>query len=212
VATQGGLRERKKQQTRQLIFEAAHKLFLKKGFDGVSVAEIARAADVSEVTVFNYFPAKEDLFYGGMVFFEEELIESVRSRPKGESVLKAFRHRLLVRADRLATKQSTEAISRAAQIIPASPSLVAREREIADRYTTRLAELLAEETGAGVGDIVAVSVASALMSTHRALVNHVRGRVRGGLRGDRLVEEYRTQVRRAFARLERGLGDYDLKP
>ena len=212
MAVQGGLRERKKQQTRQLIFESAHKLFLKKGFDGVSVAEIARAADVSEVTVFNYFPAKEDLFYGGMVFFEEELIESVRSRPKGESVLKAFRHRLLVGADRLATKQSTEAISRAAQVIPASTSLLAREREIADRYTTRLAELLAEETGAGAGDIVAVSVASALMTTHRALVNHVRGRVRGGLRGDRLVEEYRTQVRRAFARLERGLGDYDVKP
>jgi len=146
------------------------------------------------------------------VFFEEELIESVRSRPKGESVLKAFRHRLLVGADRLATKQSTEAISRAAQVIPASPSLLAREREIADRYTTRLAELLAEETGAGAGDIVAVSVASALMTTHRALVSHVRGRVRGGLRGDRLVEEYRTQVRRAFARLERGLGDYDVKP
>jgi len=49
-------------------------------------------------------------------------------------------------------------------------------------------------------------------TTHRALVKHVRGRVRGGLRGDRLGAEYRTQVRRAFARLERGLGDYDVKP
>src|SRR6267378_1798538 len=122
MASPVGLRERKKQQTRQLIFEAARRLFEEKGFDRVTVAEIARAADVSEVTVFNYFSTKEDLFYGGMQFFEEELIEAVRSRPKGEPALKAFRRTLLARADRLATKQSAEAISRAARAIPASPS------------------------------------------------------------------------------------------
>src|SRR2546429_57443 len=93
MASVPGLRERKKQQTRQQIFDAASRLFEAKGFDRVSVAEIARAADVSEVTVFNYFPTKEDLFYGGMEFFEEQLIESVRSRPKGEPAVKAFRRR-----------------------------------------------------------------------------------------------------------------------
>ena len=91
MSTVVGLRERKKQQTRQQIFEVARGLFDKKGFDRVSVAEIARAANVSEVTVFNYFPTKEDLFYGGMEFFEEQLVESVRHRPKGESAVKAFR-------------------------------------------------------------------------------------------------------------------------
>ncbi len=75
MASRPGLRERKKEQTRQLIFDAARKLFEAKGFDGVSVAEVARAADVSEVTVFNYFSTKEDLFYGGMQFFEEVLID-----------------------------------------------------------------------------------------------------------------------------------------
>ncbi len=209
--SQGGLRERKKQQTRQLIFEAARSLFDAKGFDRVSVADVARAADVSEVTVFNYFSTKEDLFYGGMQFFEEELIESVRSRPKGEPALKAFRRTLLAGADRLATKQSADAISRAAHAIPASPSLAARERGIVERYTARLAELLAEETGAEPGDVVPISVAGALMTTHRALVSHVRGRVLAGLRGERLAEEYRAQARRAFARLERGLGDYAVK-
>src|SRR5207247_584059 len=101
MASVPGLRERKKQQTRQQIFGAASRLFEAKGFDRVSVAEIARAADVSEVTVFNYFPTKEDLFYGGMEFFEEQLIESVRSRPKGEPAVKAFRRRLLAGAGRL---------------------------------------------------------------------------------------------------------------
>jgi len=81
-----GLRARKKQRTRQLIFEAAQRLFGERGFEAVSVAEIARAADVSEVTVFNYFPTKEDLFYGGMTDFEESLLEAVRTRRRGEAV------------------------------------------------------------------------------------------------------------------------------
>ena len=211
MAATVGLRERKKQQTRQQIFEAARGLFEKKGFDRVSVAEIARAADVSEVTVFNYFPTKEDLFYGGMEFFEEELIESVRSRPKGDSAVKAFRRRLLVGADRLESKPSAEAILKAAQLVSASPSLVAREREIVERFTARLAELLAQETGADAEDVEPLTVASALMATHRALVGYVRRRVLAGRRGARLAEEYRSQARRAFARLERGLADYAVK-
>ena len=211
MASTVGLRERKKQQTRQQIFEAARGLFEKKGFDRVSVAEIARAADVSEVTVFNYFPTKEDLFYGGMEFFEEQLIESVRSRPKGDSAVKAFRRRLLVGADRLESKPTAEAILKAAQLVSASPSLVAREREIVERFTARLAELLAQETGADAEDVEPLTVASALMATHRALVGYVRRRVLAGRRGARLAEEYRSQARRAFARVERGLADYAVK-
>src|SRR5437660_12307143 len=146
MASRPGLRERKKEQTRQLIFGVARRLFENKGFDGVSVAEVARAADVSEVTVFNYFATKEDLFYGGMQFFEEVLIESVRGRPKGEPALKAFRRTLLSGADRLATRESADAISRAARAIPASPSPEALEREIVERHTKRLAELRCEDS------------------------------------------------------------------
>src|SRR5438552_11652124 len=140
VVAEVGLRERKKQQTRELIAEAARRLFADRGFDQVTVAEVARAADVSEVTVFNYFPTKEDLLYGGMEFFEEQLIEAVRSRPKGESAVKAFRRRLLAGAERLETKQTADAILKGAQLISASPSLVAREREIVERFTAGLAE------------------------------------------------------------------------
>jgi AcrR family transcriptional regulator len=208
MASPVGLRERKKRQTRQQIFEAARILFQEKGFDRVSVAEIARAADVSEVTVFNYFPSKEDLFYGGMQFFEEELIEAVRNRPPGETVLKAFRRRLLAGADRLELKESAEAIKQAAHIVSGSPSLVGRERQVVERYIARLAELLAAETGADPDDVEPMTVASALMSAHRALVAYVRARVLAGHRGPRLAEEYRSQARRAFTRLERGLGNY----
>src|SRR5947207_12129331 len=125
MAVQAGLRERKKQQTRQLIFDAAQRLFRAKGFERVSVAEIARAAEVSEVTVFNYFPTKEDLFYGGMQFFEEDLLEAVRSRPRGESAIKAFRRRLLDGTDALGSKERIAAITQAGDAVSASPSLVA---------------------------------------------------------------------------------------
>src|ERR671930_2380372 len=90
VTAELGLRERKKQQTRQLIADTARRLFAERGFEAVTVAEVARAADVSEATVFNYFPTKEDLFYSGMEAFEEELLSTIRRREPGESVLGAF--------------------------------------------------------------------------------------------------------------------------
>jgi AcrR family transcriptional regulator len=62
-AMESGRRERKKRQTRQVISDVATTLFLERGFDAVTVAEVARAADVAVQTVFNHFPAKEDLFF-----------------------------------------------------------------------------------------------------------------------------------------------------
>src|SRR4029450_10173735 len=85
-----GLRERKKLQTRQLIAETARRLFAERGFESVTVADVARAADVSEATVFNYFPPRENLFYSGLEAFEEELLTAIRERDSGESVLTAF--------------------------------------------------------------------------------------------------------------------------
>src|SRR5919201_3978344 len=85
-----GLRERKKQRTRELIAESARRLFAERGFERVSVAEIARAAEVSEQTVCNYFPTKEDLVYWRLASFEEELLAAIRGRGGGGSVPQAF--------------------------------------------------------------------------------------------------------------------------
>ena len=199
-----GLRERKKQQTRQEIFEASQRLFARHGFDTVTVAAIAREADVSEMTVFNYFPTKEDLFYAGMQFFEQQLVDAVRNRPRGESALKAFRRRVLEGASNLDAGERADAILRGGRIIASSPSLQARERQIVDEYTRRLAELLP-------GGIEAQVAAAAMMATHRALVEHIRERVKAGRRGPGLAEDFRTQARRAFARLEKGLSGYAVK-
>jgi AcrR family transcriptional regulator len=212
VAAEAGLRERKKQQTRELIADVARRLFADRGFDAVTVAQVARAANVSEVTVFNYFPTKEDLFYGGMQFFEEKLLDAVRERAPGESVLEAFRRPVLEGLKRLAATERAEVIAVAGNLISASPALEAHEREIVAGYTRRLAEQLAEEAGAKAGDVEAIGVASALMGVQRALVGYVRSSILAGRRGPKLVTDARSQAVRGFARLEKGLADYGRKP
>lgn len=211
MGAEPGLRERKKQRTRQAIAEAAHRLFLERGFDAVTVAEVAREADVSEGTVFNYFKTKEDLFYGQMEVFEAELVTAVRGRRPGESALSAFRRFVLERSARLGEHDAADVIASAARVIDASPSLQAREREVVARATDELATLLAEETGAAPGDPEAAAAASALLGAQRALVVHVRAQVAAGRRGPALSADVRLQGRRAFGRLERGLGDYAVK-
>ena len=84
AATTEGLRERKKRQTREAIAQAAMAPVRRStGFDAVTVADVARAADVSEKTVFNYFPAKEDLVLHGGEERRAALIEAIRTRARG---------------------------------------------------------------------------------------------------------------------------------
>src|SRR3954470_23180200 len=133
-----GLRERKKQQTRELIAETARRLFSERGFEAVTVAEIARAADVSTQTVFNYFPTKEDLVYWRLESFEEELLSSIRDRPAGEPVLTAFGR--FVRAPRgmlgSPDPETRERLAGVTRMIVESPSLLAREQQIFAGYTS----------------------------------------------------------------------------
>src|SRR5438874_1373308 len=147
-----GLRERKKERTRELIADTARRLFLDRGFEAVTVAEIARTSDVSEKTVFNYFPAKEDLFYSRLEAFEDEMLEAVRARERGESVLDAFRRFVLQPRGVLAIEsgkdgaEATERLLTITRVITESPALLAREREVFACYTASLAALIARET------------------------------------------------------------------
>jgi AcrR family transcriptional regulator len=207
MSAEPGLRERKKQQTRQLIAATALGLFADRGFDRVTVAEVARQADVSEATVFNYFPTKEDLVYSGMEAFVAALLEAVRNRGPGVSVLTVFR-RLMVEPRGLLAAEDPEAsrqFATIARIISDSPALLAREQQTFDRYTRSLAELIAEETGAQPGDVQPWVVANALTGVHRALVEYVRRQVLAGWHGPRLRRAVRSQGEQALAALERGL-------
>src|SRR3569833_1914680 len=86
-----GLREAKKLATRQQIAGVAMRLFVQRGFDHVTVAEVAAEAGVSEKTVFNYFPTKEDIFFDEVPERMRALADGIRNRPGEETVLHALR-------------------------------------------------------------------------------------------------------------------------
>jgi AcrR family transcriptional regulator len=214
MTAQLGLRERKKQRTRQLLSETARRLFSERGFEQVSIAEIAREAEVSEQTVFNYFPSKEDLVYSGLETFESQLIAAIHERPAGQTVIAAFGDFVLEPRGLFAAQDDAAAreLIAVTRMIAASPALLAREQQIFARYTDTLAQLIAEETGARAGDLRPYVVANALLGVHRALIGYVRERLDARATDRRLLAR---QVRRrgedALALLSDGLGDYAAK-
>jgi AcrR family transcriptional regulator len=209
-----GLRERKKQRTRQLLSGTARRLFGERGFEQVSIAEIAREAEVSEQTVFNYFPSKEDLVYSGLETFEQQLLAAIRERPPRQTVIAAFGDFILEPRGLLAATDEAAARELVAvtRMIAASPALLARERQIFARYTDALAQLIAEETGSRAGDPRPYVVANALIGVHRALIAYVRERLDTGASDRRrLAREVRRRGENALALLADGLGDYAAK-
>jgi AcrR family transcriptional regulator len=87
----GGLREQKKAQARAAMADAAADLFGRHGYADVAMAQIARAAGVSEQTLYNYFPTKESLVFDRADRFETALLQVVAGRPEATSPVEAFR-------------------------------------------------------------------------------------------------------------------------
>jgi AcrR family transcriptional regulator len=212
-----GLRERKKEQTRQLIAETAWRLFADRGFEQVTVAEVARQAQVAVATVFNYFPTKEDLFYHRLEAFGARLVDAISTRTAGEPVLVAFRRYLLESGGLLAQVeagdlQALERLRTVNRVIAASPALLAREQQAIARTTDALAVLLAAETAGPADDVTAQVVANSLIGVQRALVEYTRRRLLADAEPARLAADVRRLGQRAFTLLEHGLGDYAATP
>ncbi|HTZ27139.1 MAG TPA: TetR family transcriptional regulator [Streptosporangiaceae bacterium] len=212
-----GLRELKKEQTRQLIADTAWRLFADRGFDQVSVAEVAREARVAEATVYNYFGTKEDLFYWRLEVFGTRLAEAVRTRPLGEPALAAFRRALLADGGLLARVEAGDAraldqIRMINQLITGSPALLAREQQALNQATSLLAGVLAADTRAAPGDLSPQIAAHALIGVHRTLLDYVRSRIQTDDNPAGLAAEIRKLTADAFELLEQGLRDYAAKP
>jgi AcrR family transcriptional regulator len=209
MADELGLRERKKQATRGRITAVALALFDEHGFDKVPVSWVAREAEVSEATVFNYFPTKEDLVYAGMEAYEGDLLEAVRGRPKGTSVVSAFREHVLQPRGALASADPAlvEQIAVTARVVAGSSALQAREQQIVDRATGELADLVAAERRPGIGDMESWVVANALMGVSRAAIRVAHTGACEGWSARRIARAVVTRARRSFAVLEQGLPD-----
>ncbi|MFD5054715.1 TetR/AcrR family transcriptional regulator [Streptomyces tendae] len=148
-----GLRERKKRQTRQYISDVATGLFLERGFEAVTVAEVADAANVSVNTVYNYFPAKEDLFLDRSKGVVDRLSRWVRGRRDGESaayaVLRELRDEVESVSPRVGLMDGYAAFMK---VVHESPALRSRMWAIGQEVLVNLEETLREETGAPAED------------------------------------------------------------
>ncbi|WP_410877287.1 TetR/AcrR family transcriptional regulator [Nocardia sp. A7] len=208
--TQQGLRARKKQQTRQQISDRATELFLARGFDRVTIAEVAAAADVAKMTVTNYFPRKEDLALDLGEVYIDQLAAIVRERAPGQSALAALRDAYLtaVAAHSQLIGFSGEPFAR---MIADSPALTARVREFHDDRQAALAATLAAETGADPGDITARVAAAQLAGVQRVLFDEVSRRTLDGESNAEIAAALTRDAEIAFDALEPGLGNYAVR-
>ncbi|MGW0480733.1 TetR/AcrR family transcriptional regulator [Nonomuraea sp. NPDC003214] len=176
-----GLRERKKRQTRQRISEVAIGLFVARGFDHVTVADVAAAAEVSVNTVYNYFPVKEDLVLPPDQASPRRLADIVRERPPGTGAAGAILGRLRQEVrDRDRKLGLTGGFGRVFEMMRAAPTLTARLEDLGRRMTDELAATLAEETGAAPGDPLPRVVAWQLGSFHAMVFAEIGRRTAGG--------------------------------
>ena len=190
-----GLRERKKQETRDRISGVATGLFLERGFDAVSVAEVAEAAGVSKMTVFNYFPRKEDMFFDRGPEFVEMITEAVRGRPAGRPPVEALRDLVLRLFDQrhpLAGFQ--DAMTAFWAVVLGSPALRARVREAIEEGESLVAELFAE-----AGDERRARMTAALVTAaYRACYVDAARRIMAGEPAESFAAEQRARVARCF--------------
>jgi AcrR family transcriptional regulator len=140
-----GLRERKKQATRLALHEAALRLVGERGLDGVSVDDIAAAADVSPRTFFNYFSSKDDAVVGLDPAMAEVQAETFLARPAEESPVQALR--AIAREQAVGMAEDPELWPLRLRVIESNPVLVARLAAAFGRSERALAEAVARRTG-----------------------------------------------------------------
>nr|WP_243851407.1 TetR/AcrR family transcriptional regulator [Modestobacter marinus] len=202
------LREQRRQRTREAIVDAAAELFAERGFDHVSVLQIAQRAGVVEKTVFNHFPVKEGLVFEADPPMRAALLDAVRRRPAGESAAAAAGGFVVVAVSQLGSPAAAEGVAEMARIIRGSRTLQAREREILGALTDTLAEQITLETRAAPGDLEPWLAANAVLGLYSALLELARDRVLAGESGAELVSELRARGRRGLALLQFGLAGY----
>src|SRR5438105_3818967 len=161
-----GLRERRKQETRQAISDIATRMFVERGFDEVTISQVADAAGVAKMTVTNYFPRKEDLVFDRAEAVIGHLARVVETRAPGESMLAAVRRDY---AEAVARADVTLGLSSVgfAGMIANSPVLSSRLMEMLYQRERALGDAIAAETGTDTPQ--QRLVAALLASVHRVL-------------------------------------------
>ncbi|MFE5598785.1 TetR/AcrR family transcriptional regulator [Streptomyces coelicoflavus] len=176
-----GLRERKKRQTRQYISDVATGLFLERGFEAVTVAEVADAANVSVNTVYNYFPAKEDLFLDRSKGVTDRLSRWVRGRRDGESATRAVLRELREEVETVSPRVGLmEGYARFMKVVQDSPALRSRMWATAQEVLLDLERTLREETGCAADDTTPALMAGQMNWLHSTVLAAIGQRMIDG--------------------------------
>ncbi|MFB7913856.1 TetR/AcrR family transcriptional regulator [Streptomyces sp. NPDC056061] len=205
------LRERKKAQTRRRLVAAATELFSERGFDKVSVAEIAEAAEVSKMTVFNYFASKEDLVLAPMEEHIGDAARVVRERAPGESASAAVRRQFLAAVeahDPSVGLSDAPMVLALRRLIQETPSLLIRAQALALRSLGLLAQVLIEE---GEEPPVARIAAAQLIATRNSLIAANQDRLLAGESAEAVAPDAAALAERGFGLLDQGLGAFAIR-
>ncbi|WP_312030376.1 helix-turn-helix domain-containing protein [Actinomycetospora sp. TBRC 11914] len=165
---QGGRRERRKAATRAAIADAALTLFLERGFDDVTVTEIAAAADVAPSTVFSHFPTKEALVFDEDTDREAALVRAVADREPGLGVVEALhRHLRAVLDERV--PGDDDRLARFTALVAATPALRDHGHRMWSRHERALADALAADAGVEPDHPATRALAHLVVETHALL-------------------------------------------
>jgi AcrR family transcriptional regulator len=159
-----GLRERKKQETREALTRAALELFAERGYDETTLAEIAEAAGVSTRTIFAYFPGKEDILFCTTQTMLDALAAALADRPAGMDALTALREFILSTAH-----DKTELDQKLGQVIAADPTLSSHMRARVAQIQEVLAAAIAKDLGVAPDDLRPQVAAASLMAAFEVL-------------------------------------------
>jgi AcrR family transcriptional regulator len=202
-----GLRARKKRATREAIAATARWLFAERGFDAVTVAEVAAAADVSEQTVFNYFPRKEDLAFAGREEGIAMFVTAIAERPPGSSVLDVFRAMTHDVLD-VYVAGADEDLLAVAKIIRGSRALQERLTVGWESGAAAITAVIAETSAATDGDLIPAIAARTLWFTHRSIFRAALTGLLAGEDPERLAARLHVAADRAYDQLAGGLAEY----
>ena len=165
-----GLRERKKRETREAITRAALELFVERGYDETTLAEIADAAGVSTRTIFAYFPGKEDILFSRVQTTLDALAEALADRPADTDALTALREFILSSAH-----EKTELDQKLGQVCSADSTLSSHKRARIGQLQEVLAAAIADDLGVGPDDLRPQVAAASLTAAFDVLERQDRG-------------------------------------
>jgi AcrR family transcriptional regulator len=206
VTEQVGLREQHKRRTREAIGVAAMSLFHERGYDSVTVAEVARLAGVSVATVFNYYDTKEDLFFDEVAPLLAALVAAVRDCPPGASMLAALRDQVRYQLVAGRTAAEAEEVVRFHAAIVASADLQRHEQHLQLYRREALTRALGEALGSDAGVLTAELAAAQYLAAEALLGDQLRSRLLSGQPLHEALTDLEPLTDAVFDTLRTGLG------